>query len=75
LPRNSEHAALVDKYGRTLPLDRDGNHWRITLPAAAAQSPLDPPGYYFIGGDPLLLIEEGVSPDAPVIPPQIEVAG
>jgi hypothetical protein len=75
LPRNSEHAALVDKYGRTLPLDRDGDHWRITLPAAAAQSPLDPPGYYFIGGDPVLLIEEGVSPDAPVIPPQIEVAG
>jgi hypothetical protein len=52
-------------------LEADGDRWRITLPAATAHSPLDPDGYYFIGGDPLLLVESGVPSSAPVEPPAL----
>jgi hypothetical protein len=71
LPRLSERAALIDKYGRLRPLEPDGDRWRLTLPGATAHSPLDPDGYYFIGGDPLLLVEESVPDGAPVTPPVI----
>jgi hypothetical protein len=71
LPRRSEQAVLVDKYGRLAPLEQEGDRWILVLPAASAHSPLDPEGYYFIGGAPLLLIEQGVAPDAPVQPPVV----
>ncbi|MBI3974724.1 MAG: hypothetical protein HY332_25895 [Chloroflexi bacterium] len=70
LPRNSARAALVDKYGRVQPLEADGERWLIKLGPATAQSPLDPEGYYFIGGDPVLLVEESVPADAPVVAPE-----
>ncbi|MDQ3700040.1 MAG: hypothetical protein M3442_03855, partial [Chloroflexota bacterium] len=71
LPRLAERAALVDKYGRALSLEPDGDRWRLTLPGATAHSPLDPEGFFFIGGDPLLLVEEGVAEDAPVTAPEV----
>ena len=61
----------MDEYGRPQPLEPDGGRWRLALPAATAHSPLDPDGYYFIGGDPLLLVEEGVPDGAPISPPQL----
>ena len=64
LPVRSEQASLYDKYGRAIPLTRTGDRWKLTLPAATAHSPLDPDGYYFIGGDPLLLVERGVAGSA-----------
>ena len=64
LPKRSEQATLFDKYGRTLPLAREGDTWRLLLPAATAHSPLDPEGYFFIGGDPLFLVERGVASPA-----------
>ncbi|HET7767498.1 MAG TPA: DUF5722 domain-containing protein [Chloroflexota bacterium] len=64
LPVRSEQATLVDKYGRPQPLVRDGDRWRLTLAPATAHSPIDPEGYYFIGGDPLVLVERGVSGSA-----------
>ena len=42
----------------------------LTLPGATAHSSLDPDGYFFIGGDPLLLIEDGAPEGAPVLPPE-----
>jgi hypothetical protein len=36
---------------------------------ASAHAPGDPAGYSFIGGDPLLLIEDGVPPTTPVVEP------
>ncbi len=71
VPRLAERAALVDKYGRVLPLEPDGDRWRLTLPGATAHSPLDPEGFFFIGGDPLLLVEDGVAADTPVVPPSL----
>jgi hypothetical protein len=61
-------------------LDRDGNQhavqdsqgwWLVDLPGATAHYPDDPAGYYFIGGAPMLLVEQGVSPDAPVAAPAL----
>jgi hypothetical protein len=31
----------------------------------------DPAGYYFIGGDPLILLEEGVPANAPLANPTL----
>lgn len=35
----------------------------------------DPAGYYFIGGDPVMLIESHVDPTAPITRPDLECAG
>jgi hypothetical protein len=48
-----------------------GEDWAIDLPAATAHYAGDPPGYYFIGGEPRLLIEDGVPADAPSVPPHL----
>jgi hypothetical protein len=76
LPRAAERATLVDKYGRPAPLEAaaDGARWLLTLPGATAHSPLDPEGYYFVGGDPFLLVEDGVPEGAAIQPPEA-VAG
>jgi hypothetical protein len=71
LPRVAERASLIDKYGRVLPLEPDGERWRVTLAGATAHSPLDPEGFYYVGGDPVLLVEDGVAEGAPVVPPEI----
>jgi hypothetical protein len=71
LPRLSARAALLDKFGRRLDLEPDGDRWRVPLAGATAHSPVDPPGYYFIGGDPVLLVEDGVPDGAPVAPPDL----
>jgi hypothetical protein len=71
LPRLAERAALVDKYGRVQPLEPDGDRWRITLAGATAHSPLDPDGFYYVGGDPVLLVEDGVPDGAPIVPPDV----
>jgi hypothetical protein len=71
VPRLSEAALLVDKYGRPQPLVAEGDRWRITLAGATAHSPLDPEGFYFVGGAPLLLVEDGVAPDTPISPPTL----
>src|SRR3989442_3051224 len=48
----------------------------VVLPAATAYFKLneqikDPDGYHFIGGDPLLIVENGVDPSAPVVAPSL----
>jgi hypothetical protein len=48
----------------------------IDLPAATAYFKVndqikDPEGYHFIGGDPLLIVESGVTPTTPVIAPRL----
>jgi hypothetical protein len=47
---------------------RDGA-WLVRLPAATASFAGDSPGYHYIGGAPVLVVEEGVDPSAPVVPP------
>jgi hypothetical protein len=61
---------VMDKLGRAqvAPTEREGAWW-LTLGPASAHAPGDPDGYHFIGGDPLLLIEDGVPPTTPVAEP------
>ena len=47
--------------------------WSIELAAASRHFDLfggDPPGYYYVGGSPLILVEEGVPAGAPLTAPQ-----
>jgi hypothetical protein len=76
IPRWGVTAELVDKYGnrRALEPSRDGMRWVVTLDGATRRfaHPVfgsDPPGYYYIGGSPVIIVEHGVPPDAWVEPP------
>jgi hypothetical protein len=45
----------------------------VTLPPAHRHFDLfggDPPGYYFVGGSPLIVVEQGAAPSAPVEVPR-----
>lgn len=69
--RSGTTARLVDQLGGVTSPTQSGQDWLVTLPAATAHFSGDPPGYFFIGGDPRLLIEDDVPPDAPVTPPRL----
>jgi hypothetical protein len=74
-------AQLVDRAGAETPLVPDGSGTLgVTLAPATRRfvHPVfgqDPPGYYYIGGPPVVLVEEGVPPDAPVAVPGFVPAG
>ena len=72
LPRHATSAQLLDIDGKRLdPPTSAGSDWSISLPAATAHFSGDPSGYYFIGGEPRLLIEDGVPADTPVVAPRL----
>lgn len=72
LPSQAKQAQLMDMQGNTLdPPTRAGSDWSIGLPPATAHFSGDPSGYYFIGGEPRLLIEDGVPADTPVVAPRL----
>jgi hypothetical protein len=74
LPKRGASAKVVDKQGNETDLQPQGERWVLTLEAATRHFNLfggDPPGYYYVGGSPLLLVEEGVPPDAPVTRPTV----
>jgi hypothetical protein len=64
--RSGGPAQLQDKRGAPLPLADAGGAWQIDLPPATAHFAHDPNGYFFIGGDPVLLLEDAVGPDTPI---------
>ncbi|MBV9579505.1 MAG: hypothetical protein JO057_13035 [Chloroflexi bacterium] len=69
--KNGSSAALVDRDGHQTPAQQSQGWWVIDLAGATAHYPQDPSGYHFIGGEPLLLVEEGVDPSAPVTAPAL----
>ena len=71
LTRRGAAARFVGWHGDEQPLRQAGQDWVVELPPATAHFAGDPPGYHFIGGDPLLLVEEEVPPTAPVAPPRL----
>jgi hypothetical protein len=76
IPKNGTSAQLVDRLGNATPLQANQGWWVVDLPAATAYFKVsedikDPEGYHFIGGDPLLVVEEGVDPGAPVAAPRL----
>jgi hypothetical protein len=68
-------ARLVDRRGVVYRAVEQDGAWVVDLPGATAQFQgdglSDPDGYHFIGGAPMLLVEEGVDPAAPVTPPRL----
>jgi len=71
IPRRAAQASLLDAQSQPLAAVAIGQDWAVDLPPATTHYAGDPPGYYFIGGEPRLLIEEGVAPGAPVAPPRV----
>jgi hypothetical protein len=74
--KNGSSAQLVDRLGHSQALQENQGWWVIDLPAATAYFKLseqikDPEGYHFIGGDPLLVVENGVDPSTPVVAPAL----
>ncbi|MBV9546543.1 MAG: hypothetical protein JOY61_19410, partial [Chloroflexi bacterium] len=72
VPRLGSAVRAIDMYGQAISVSQIGSDWSIELPGATAHFSGDPPGYYFIGGEPRLLFEDGVAPDAPVVPPRLQ---
>ena len=70
VPRHGSAMQLVDMYGQPISPDSLNSDSSIELPAATAHFADDPPGYYFIGGEPRLLLEDGVPPNTLVGPPR-----
>jgi hypothetical protein len=58
VPRTGTTARLVDRRGTVRPVQDNQGAWMVDLPAATAHFATDPAGYDFIGGDPLLLVED-----------------
>ena len=71
IPRSSNAAQVLDEQGNPVTTETAGQDWLLGLPAATAHFGGDPPGYFFIGGNPRLLIEEHVPPGAPASPPRL----
>jgi hypothetical protein len=71
IPRRAAQARLLDAQSKPLAAVSVGQDWAIDLPAASTHFAGDPPGYYFIGGEPRLLVEEDVARGAPVVPPRV----
>jgi hypothetical protein len=69
--RRGSAAQVLDARGTATDASSAGQDWLVSLPAATAHFSGDPSGYFFIGGEPRLLIEEDVPPGAPVTPPRL----
>ena len=71
MARHGGQVRLLNAQNEALPTPMSsGQDWLIDLPAATAHFTGDPLGYYFIGGEPRLLIEEGVPRGTPVAAPR-----
>jgi hypothetical protein len=69
---NGTRATLVSLSGATSSLQPALGWWVFDLPAATATDyPRDYPGYFYIGGDPVFIVEEGVDPARPVEQPEL----
>lgn len=64
-------ATLVNRAGQSSAVQENAGWWMVDLPGATAHFPEDPAGYHFIGGEPLLLVEDGVAAGAPVVEPAL----
>jgi hypothetical protein len=74
--KNGSSATGVDRRGERRPLHDRSGWWVVDLPAATAyyqqsETNRDPAGYHFIGGDPVVIEEQGVDPKAAVVAPAL----
>jgi hypothetical protein len=71
IPRQGDSAMLVDKLGNQYALTDHDGWYVVDLPPATAVGPFDPAGYHYVGGDPFLVVQEGVPADAPIERPRV----
>jgi hypothetical protein len=71
IKKTGSSARALDKRGAPQPLTEVQGWWVVNLGPASAHYDTDPEGYFFIGGDPLLIVEEGVASGSPVVPPAL----
>ena len=71
VPMQGSGAILVDKLGNQMPIEAHDGWYEVTLAPASAHGPADPPGYYYVGGDPLLVVQDDVPFYAPVVEPTL----
>jgi len=73
IPKRGSGAHAIDKFGQNYPyIQADNGGWVVYLAPATASFGGDPPEYHYIGGDPVLIVEDGVKPGQPVDPPEIQ---
>ena len=80
IPKNGTSASVLDRSGNITALESNQGWWVVDLPAATAYFKVndqikDPDGYHFIGGDPLLIVENGVAGGTPVVAPRMGEPG
>jgi hypothetical protein len=68
-------ATLIDRLGNQRPIADTGGWYVVDLGPATARGPFDPDGYYYIGGDPLIVVQSGVPPDARPAAPDLGEPG
>ena len=76
VPKNGTSGRVVDRRGFERPARVEDGAWVVDLPGATSRFQLDdvnkdPDGYHVIGGDPMLLVEDGVEPSTPVVAPSL----
>jgi hypothetical protein len=71
IPKQGASAVLVDKRGNQHPLSDEDGWYAVDLAAATASGPWDPSGYHYVGGDPLIVVQQGVGPGAELIAPAL----
>jgi hypothetical protein len=69
--QNGSSAVLISRDGSQHPVAAASGWWVVDLAGATAHYPEDPAGYHFIGGEPVLLVEQGVDPSTPVVAPAL----
>jgi hypothetical protein len=61
LPLAGARVYAVDMRGQPHPVNVGNGVWHVRLAEATARFPGDPPGYHYIGGPPVIIVEDGVS--------------
>jgi len=69
--RQGSNAILMDKLGQQFPLAEKDGWYVIDLPSSGVKGPFDPDGYHYIGGQTFVLVQQGVSADAPIQEPRL----
>jgi hypothetical protein len=69
IPKVGDSAVLVDKLGAEQPIGDTQGWYVVDLAPATTRGPFDPDGYFYIGGDPVLLVQRGVPPGTAVAGP------
>ncbi len=69
--RDGASAIKVDKTGNQTPLEAVDGWYVVDLGPASAHGPADPNGYFYVGGDPVMIVQSGVPDSAPISKPAL----